>query len=201
MIDWNVLVSPHDPLSDNSLLFLSELPFAENFRIEFLKLKPDEQGFLKSILKDSVVVDLGSGNPSESKFIRALSEESASLEYVGIDQRFPSNPNLRLEQCFSKDGFRSTYIREDILKALSAFPQIDSKLTIFFVGLEPVACDCPDFEVYIDDLFSAINKLDCKELSLIFSFGTHGIDPEKFGFDSVRNVMNENVSVYKIFGK
>lgn len=201
MIDWNVLISSHDPLSDNSLLFLSELPFSENFRLEFEKLKSEDQEFLQKILKDSVVVDLGSGNPAESKFVRVLAEDSKSSEYIGIDQRFPRNPEIRLEQQSSKDGFLSTYVREDILSALRNFPKVDAKLVLFFVGLEPAVCDCPDVKSYVDEMFEAVNAIVCEELSLVFSFGTHGMDPGEYGFDLVRNAVNGNLSVYKIFGK
>ena len=193
--DWKQLLSEIDPIGADSPFYVSDLPFAKKMEEDYSSIKLEDKEFLRSIFKNKITIDLGSGNPKQSTFIRQLVCESEAKEYVGIDINYPraelfgEYPGVRILQLMEGckgNVFPVTLLREDMLTALRKLKSCSLDLDLIFVlvGIETIEDE--DYK----SLVEVLSSLCFSSGYALIGPGTHGIPLKEFGFKLERRVLD-----------
>lgn len=203
-IDWKQLLSKNDPIGTDSPFYVSDLPFTQKIAESYSSIKFEDKGYLGSLFKDKIVVDLGSGNPKQATFIRQLACKSEAKEYVGIDMNYPraelfgEYPGSRVLQFTESCGgysLLSTYLREDMQVALQKLETYapDSNYIFVLVGIETIGGE--NHKPLAETLF----RLCSSDGAILLGPGTHGILFTKFGFKLERRVVKNGCLFFEIY--
>ncbi len=163
---------------------------------------------IQSYFNRRLVVDLASGNPNYSPTIRLLSEFWGAKEYLGIDRSLYRKRIEITNEFEIQKGFKSTYIRSDILDFLGSFSN-DSKKIFVVEGLETYGEDFASntsgrdyMEKLLDSISSVCNPGDILLVGGVVSHimrpGLYSplgsVNPELSSFELVYSFVSKDVA-------
>lgn len=150
-------------------------------------------------------IDLACGDPDTAVLARRLAQASGAIEYVGID-KYLEREQVRMDEFPTTEGesFMSTYIKADMLTAVSQMRPHEEGKVFFLSGIQPAkAGEEHTLAVnYLQTMMVEIQRVTQSGDVIIVGLTANDIHPEAYGFKLQNLVEGKDTgdNIYRVCG-